>query len=326
MCEGVVVTLARVDAAPLRVAATSSRVFVVLVIVIAAGSLVGQLTWSSTALLAVAGLGVLAGVPHGGVDHVMAMRLAGRSAVVVVALYAAVAAVAWAVLQWGGPLALLVVIALSAVHFGLGELEVTTELTGWRPGGAVAAAIVIAGAGALLLPLARSGRQFSSVAAAVSPGLARLIGMAPVRTAVLVLWIVAALVAVAAALAARQPSCAVDVLLIGALGLFVPPLVAFAVWFGGWHSVRHCARMLGQEPGCAALLSRGETRAAWMRLARLAAPMSTAAVLAVLGLAWYTATASDPTAALAGVLRLLLALTVPHMVVVWWLDHQSVRR
>ena len=313
----------RMSRNPLASAAVASRLLITTVIVLL---VVHAVPLGSSSALVFAGLGFLAGVPHGGVDHLMAMRLADRSQITVVAVYAALTAVAWALLQWGGPVALLTIVALSAVHFGLGELDVTTELTGWRPGRPIAAAIVIAGAGALLLPLARSGQQFSSVAAAVSPGLARLIGMAPVRTAVLVVWIVAALVAVAAALAARQLSCAVDVLLIGALGLLVPPLVAFAVWFGGWHSVRHCARMLGEEPGCAALLSRGETRAAWMRLARLAAPMSTAAVLGVLALAWFTATAADPTAALAGVLRLLLALTVPHMVVVWWLDHQPVRR
>lgn len=305
---------------PLKAAAVLSRGLIAAVVVLFAPQ---AIPLGSSAALIVAGLGFLAGVPHGGVDHLMAMRLAGRSQITVVAVYAALAALVWAVLQWGGPVALLIVVTLSAVHFGLGELEVTGELTGWRPGRPVAVAIAIAGSGALLLPLARSGQQFSSVAAAVSPGLARLIGMAPVRNGILVLWIAAAVVAVAAALGARQPSCAVDVLLIGALGLFVPPLVAFAVWFGGWHSVRHCARMLGEEPGCAALLERGQTWAAWLRLARLAAPMSIAAVLGVLALAWFTATASDTTAALAGVLRLLLALTVPHMVVVWWLDRRG---
>lgn len=305
---------------PLRAAAIGSRMIVLGVVIAFAGHMIPL---GSSAALIVAAVGFLAGVPHGGMDHLMAMRLAGRSQFVVVAVYAAMAALTWAVLQWGGPAALLLVVMLSAAHFGLGELEVTAELTGWRPRLPVSAAIVIAGAGALLLPLARSGGQFDTVAAAVSPGLAQLIGMAPVRTAVLVVWIVAAVVAVAAALSAREPSCALDVLLIAGLGLLAPPLVAFAVWFGAWHSVRHCARMVGQEPGCAALLSQGQTRAAWMRLARLAAPMSAAAVVGVLALAWFTATASDTTAAVAGMLRLLLALTVPHMVVVWWLDRRS---
>ena len=310
---------------PLKSAAVISRVLVVVTVVLAAGHVVGMPALGSSAALVIAGLGIVAGIPHGGVDHLMAMRLAGRSQVVVVAVYAVLAALAWAVLQWGGPFALLLVVALSAVHFGLGELEVTSELTGWRPSVALRAAIVIAGSGALLLPLARSGRQFNSVATAVSPGLARLIAMESVRTGVLVLWITAAAVAVIASLRSRHGSCALDVILIGMLGLLVQPLVAFAVWFGGWHAVRHCARILGKEPGCAALLAVGDSRAAWRRLARLAAPMSFAALAGVLALVWFTATASDTTAALAGVLRLLLALTVPHMVVVWWLDRRGTK-
>ena len=304
---------------PLQAAARLSRILVLTAVILGVAQVIPP--GSSVALL-IAGIGFLAGVPHGGVDHLMAMRLAGRSQIPVVAVYAALAALAWAILQWGGPVALLLVVTLSAVHFGLGELEVTTELAGWLPAIPVRVAIVVAGSGALLLPLARSGQQFNSVATAVSPGLARLIAMEPVRTGVLVLWIAGALVAVIASLLAHRRWCAVDVILIGMLGLLVQPLVAFAVWFGGWHAVRHCARMLGEEPGCAALLERGDSRAAWKRLARLAAPMSLAALAGVLVLAWFTATASDPTAALAGVLRLLLALTVPHMVVVWWLDRR----
>ena len=125
---------------------------------------------------------------------------------------------------------------------------------------------------------------------------------------------------VTAALRAGRGCAALDVLLIGALGLLAPPLVAFAVWFGGWHAVRHCARLLTQEPGCAELLAQGASRAAWVRLARLAAPMSIAALSVVVGLGLVTVTAPDPAVVLAEVLRLLLALTVPHMVIVWWLD------
>ena len=305
---------------PLQAAAVVSRILVAAVVVLGVAHLIPI---GSSAAVLIAGAGFLAGVPHGGVDHLMAMRLAGRSQITVVAVYAALAALAWAVLQWGGPIALLLVVTLSAVHFGLGELEVTSELTGWHPSLPVKVAVVIAGSGALLLPLARSGQQFNSVATAVSPGLARLIAMEPVRTTVFVLWLAAAAVAIIASVTARHNSCALDVVLIGMLGLLVQPLVAFAVWFGGWHAVRHCARMLGEEPGCAALLAQGDSGAAWRRLARLAAPMSLAALAGVVALAWFTATASDTTAALAGVLRLLLALTVPHMVVVWWLDRRG---
>jgi len=312
---------AQVDA--LGVAADWSRWLVVGVVLIAGGQIIGLPALSSPAALVVAGLGFLAGLPHGGVDHLMAMRLAGRRIVPVVLAYAGLAAAAWALLRWGGPIALLAVVALSALHFGLGELVVTRELSGWRPSRITAAAIVVAGSGALLLPLARSGDQFSDVARAVSPGLAQVIGAAPVRTAVLLIWLAAATVAVVASLVAGRTGAALDIVLIGALGMLVQPLVAFAVWFGGWHALRHSARMLTEEPGCSALLAQGRPRAALRRLAGLAAPMSLAALAVILALAWFTLTAPEPATVLAEVLRLLLALTVPHMAVVWWLDRRS---
>jgi beta-carotene 15,15'-dioxygenase len=81
-----------------------------------------------------------------------------------------------ALMTWAGPIALVVVVTLSALHFGLGELEVSCRLTGWRPGCLTGAAIVVAGSGALVLPLARSVDQLSGVATAVSPDLALLLG------------------------------------------------------------------------------------------------------------------------------------------------------
>ena len=309
--------------APLQSAATWSRLLIAATAVIAGAHVLGLPALSSPMVMILAGAGLLAGLPHGGIDHLMAMRLAGRSMVPVVAVYAGLAAAAWAALQWGGPFALLAVVALSAVHFGLGELEFTSELTGWRPAAPVAAAVVVAGSGALLLPLARSGAEFNRVATAVSPGLARLIAFEPFRTGVLVVWLAAAAVAVTAALLAGLRSSAVDVVLIGLLGLTAPPLVAFAVWFGGWHAVRHCARMLTREPACAAELARGRVGAAWLALAKLAAPMSVAALVVVVALGVFAAAAPDPAAVLAEVLRLLLALTVPHMAIVWWLDQRG---
>lgn len=308
----------------MKTAATWSRALVAGTVLVAASHVAGLSSLSSPVMLIVAGLGFLAGVPHGGVDHLMAMRLAGgRPIGLVVAVYAALAATAWVVLRWGGPVALLVVITLSAVHFGVGELAVARELTGWRPSLFTSAALVVAGSGALLLPLARSGDQFRKVAAAVSPGLAQVIGAAPVRMGVLVLWLAAGAVAVTASLAGGHRSSALDIVLIGALGMLVQPLVAFAVWFGCWHAVRHCSRMLTQEPGCASLLAQGRRRAASLRLVRLAAPMSIAALTVVIALAWFTVNSDDPAAVLAEVLRLLLALTVPHMAVVWWLDRRG---
>lgn len=267
------------------------------------------------------GVGLLAGVPHGAVDHLLAVRMAGgRSLPLIAAVYAGLAALTWGLMQWAGTVTLLAVIALSAVHFGLGELEVSRQLTGWRSGRVTSAAVVIAGCGALLLPLARSGQQWQTVATAVSPELAAAIATPALHIGLLAVWTVAAVVAAVASVRAGHRGVAVDIALIGALGLVAPPLVAFAVWFGGWHSLRHAARVLTLEPGCAAMLAAGRRREAVQRLIRVAALPTLAVLSVVAAMVYFTASAPDPAAAMAETLRLLLALTVPHMAVVLWLD------
>ena len=309
---------------PIGVAARWSRWLIFVAVVMSAAHFAGLPAITGPVVLVVAGFGFLIGVPHGAADQIMAARLSGgRSMVVIGVVYAGVAALVWALLEWAGLVPLLVIVALSAVHFGLGELQVCRQLTGWEPPRLIAGAIAIAGCGALLLPLARSGAQLTSVATAISPGLAPLIAGRPLEMTLTGIWLAAAVVAVIASLWSGHSGVALDIVLVGALGLFAPPLVAFAVWFGCWHAIRHCARMLTVEPDCAALVSSGHNRAAVLRLIRLAAWPSIAALTTALALGWITMTASDPAVVVAEILRLLLALTVPHMVVVWWLDRAA---
>ena len=59
-------------------------------------------------------------------------------------------------------------------------------------------------------------------------------------------------------------------------------------------------------------------------VAGLAAWPSVAALsTTVVALGWITVVTPEPTALVAEALRVLLALTVPHMVVVLWLDRSS---
>ena len=212
------------------------------------GSGLGLATISAPVALIVAGLGFVAGVPHGAADHVIAAGLAGdRPMVLVAAVYAGVAVCAWALLRWADPTALIVAVALGALHFGLGELEVVRRLCHWRPGPGMAAAIVVASCGALLLPLARCGDQLSAVATTISPDLATVIGRTPVQQGLVAVWLLAALVAIVGSLRSGHPAVALDVVIVGAVGMLAPPLVAFAVWFGGWHALRHCGRLLTQS-------------------------------------------------------------------------------
>lgn len=275
-------------------------------------------------VLVLVAAGLLAGMPHGAVDHRVAARLTGWPTPVVGLAYAGAAALTWVLLVEVGAVVLLPVLALSLLHFALGELEVVRETTTWRPSRVAAAAFGLAGTGALVLPLARAGAQLSGVASAVSPALGPLLAAPTSRVALAALWVVAATVAGTSAVRAGQRGVLVDLVLVGALGLLAPPLVAFAVWFGGWHALRHSARLLTVDQPAAGLVAAGRPREAVRALARAALWPSLAAVLVLAGLLALTLTAADPVAAVGGTLLVLLALTVPHMVVVLWLDRRHV--
>lgn len=275
------------------------------------------------AVLALAAAGLLAGLPHGSIDHLVAARLTRLPTAVVAAAYALAAATAWVLMVWLGTAAIVVVLGVSVAHFAAGEVEVVRETTGWRPSRPVLVALGVAGTGALLLPLARSGPLVSQVARGVSPQLATLIGSPGVRVALVVLWLVAAAVAGLAAVRDHQSSVLLDLALVGALGALAPPLLAFALWFGGWHGLRHCARLLGEDERCAALVRRGRAGEAVRELARLAAWPTLAATATLALLVTVTATAPDVTRATSSTLLVLLALTVPHVLVVGWCDRRG---
>ncbi len=274
-------------------------------------------------VLVLVAVGLLAGLPHGSVDHRLAAGLTGRPALVVAAGYAAVAVLTWVLLATTGLVALVPVLALSLVHFALGELEVLRATTGWQPSPAAAIAAAVAGTGALLLPLARSDGQMVAVAVSISPHLGTLLSAEPSRIALVAVWVAAAAGAAVPALRAGRPAVVVDIVLIGALGALAPPLVAFAVWFGGWHALRHCTRLLTVDGPSAALIAGGQTRRAVAALARAAAGPTLAAVLVLVGLVLVAAKATAPTDAVGTALLVLLALTVPHMLVVMAIDGRN---
>jgi Brp/Blh family beta-carotene 15,15'-monooxygenase len=174
------------------------------------------------------------------------------------------------------------------------------------------------GAVVLLVPLARAagtaaGRQ---VLDALVPGASAALPPA-VPTAVLVTG-TAAGVALAAGLLARGRRLeAAELGVLLAVALVVPPLAAFGVYFGCWHSLRHVARVVAEDPANAGELAAGRLARPLGRFAAAAA-LPTLAVLVVLGLLW--AAADGWRGFVATDVPLLAALTLPHVLVVGWLD------
>ncbi|SDU83596.1 beta-carotene 15,15'-monooxygenase, Brp/Blh family [Microlunatus sagamiharensis] len=303
----------------LRRATSASRLMaaaLVAVGLLAPGGLAGH----QTPLLVA---GFVLGLPHGAVDHLLPVRHAWvrrglRPMLVVLAAYVGVALLAYAGLRLAGPVVLPVLLVVSVLHFGAGDLEVTGA--GRGRGGAVRL-LLAAGRGApvvagpLLAWPAATGSALAVVGLGAAPGTA---------AATVAGWVLLGLALAAAGLALHdgRPGDALDVALLVALFVLVPPLAAFGVYFGAWHGLRHTARLLADDPANADDLDAGRLLAPLGRFVRAAALPSVVA----LGTAGALVALAGSDASLAApVFDLLLALTVPHVAVVALLDRDDHR-
>jgi Brp/Blh family beta-carotene 15,15'-monooxygenase len=269
---------------------------------------------------AIAAVGILAGVPHGAVDHLIpwwttarptSRRHPGRAAAMAafLVLYAATAATVLAVLLLAPAPALTVLLLLAASHFGRGEVVAWAARAG-RP--------VPTFSGDLLSAAAHGGVVVGTLLwahpSATGPVLRELspqLAAWALRSRTPGLLIVAGLVLFALvnlSLHARMRD-AVDLVVLGAAFVCAPPLVAFGCYFGGWHAIRHADRLLDLARG------RGTRRAAYRRLGAAAILPTGVALLTAAALWWERSTIG-----LGAVIAVLLALTVPHTGVIAALD------
>lgn len=248
---------------------------------------------------------LLVGLPHGAVDLLRPevisptatprqRRRAGWAYVGT----AAAAALAWVL----APLpVLLVLLVLAAVHFGTAD-DVSARWTGWsRPRLLTWVRVTALGGAAVAVPLGVHGDAVHQVLGALSGGQADLVRA--VMRAASGVALVAAAVTVADATAHRRWAAAAEPVALVALFVLVTPLVAFAVYFGLWHSWRQVVRMVAADASREATTVRRAVTA----LLRTAAP-PTAVTVAVLALAVSTTGSALLPIALVAV----LCLTVPH--------------
>jgi beta-carotene 15,15'-dioxygenase len=270
--------------------------------------------------------GFLVGLPHGAVDHLVPgwvglTRGGPRTMVAILAAYLAAAVGAWTALTLAGPVAVLALLALSVLHFGLGDVMADPAVAPGLRGSSAAAAVLARGGAVVVLPVARWPAQTDRVLGALDPRVPALLGPGT-RAALLGVLLGCALVAVVDALRRRRNRDAAEIAVLLALFAVVPPIAAFGVYFGGWHALRHTARLLAADPANADDLAAGHWRRPLGRFARAAAAPTAAVLTALAGLLLLAARPG----LLVPVLTVLLALTVPHVVVVAVLDHAALRR
>lgn len=277
--------------------------------------------------------GFLVGLPHGAMDHLAPfwsgrLRHGRRALGLVLAGYLVVAVLTWVLLRLTGPAALPVLLILSVVHFGTGDVmaepdRLRSAVQDWPSCSralTVGAEVVARGAPVVVGPLLAWPAQTDRALAAVSVGF-----HAPPSA---LRWGLAGLVWGCALLTAlvglrrRRVRPAAEVALLNDLFLLAPPLVAFGVYFGGWHGLRHTARLLSTDPRNRDDLRRGTLSVPLLRFLRSATVPTLTALAGVTGLLLL---AQQQEGYLGPVFTGLFALTIPHLVVVALMDADTLQ-
>lgn len=254
---------------------------------------------SGTAALVIGIAAVAVGMPHGALDVVVGPRaMPQRGFFAIYGALALATVMVWLVLPMAS---LLVFLAASWFHFGSGDavqhrvLGDARTLLGLATAGCAIGLPLVAHTETVTpllsdLLLARGTLQTDDV---------RMFGLA-----IVVPTVAAGLVAVAAAMRARQVDAVAELIAIAVTGAVVHPLVSFAIYFVLWHAPRH-------------VMSLDIDAAAWKPT-----------IVATLGTLWlggFLWLAVEPSAVQATrvVFIGLAALTVPHLLVT---EAERVRR
>ena len=269
----------------------------------------------------VAVIALAIGIPHGALDHLVTLPKAQPIKMAIfIAIYVAVAIIAVIAILKFNVIGFILVLFMSAVHFGIGDAAFiseidrrsnsTTKLNRWFY-------IPAAGFTPVFIPLVNSAstRALESVNPALIDwhqgwDLEIINGVTAFTTVSIVVMIIG-----------KRIREGIDLALLLALALVAPPLIAFAIYFGCWHAMRHTARLTLSLPKSIENLNQGLARKAFMSavIPGLPALVGTFVVAAVMALSGQDF--SDEFFWMA--LVVVWALTVPHMVVTAKLDRAA---
>jgi Brp/Blh family beta-carotene 15,15'-monooxygenase len=113
-----------------------------------------------------------------------------------------------------------------------------------------------------------------------------------------------------------------DLVLLAGLAIIAPPLVAFAVYFGFWHAMRHTSRLTLILPKAIKEAERNNPKASFIAVVVPGLPALLGAVLVALAIALIDGENID-VSYLWYLLVLVWALTVPHMIVTSKIDQKA---
>jgi Brp/Blh family beta-carotene 15,15'-monooxygenase len=261
------------------------------------------------------------GIPHGALDHLVTLpKSKPKVMALFITIYVLVAIVAVIAILEFNVFGFIFVLLMSATHFGIGDAAYINEMD--RRGGRKKALprtiyAIAAGATPVMIPLVNSAS--TDALAQVNPALIDwhqgfdqeiLYGVSGF-----------ALIAIVTLFMSHRKRESLDIALLLALALIAPPLIAFAVYFGCWHAMRHTARLTLSLETSQRAYGEGNLRKVFLSAVLPGTPALVgtfliAGVLALLGNEF-----NDDFFWMA--LVVVWALTVPHMAVTAKLDRSA---
>ena len=270
-------------------------------------------------IIAVVALAI--GIPHGALDHLVTLPKAQpKKMALFIVVYVAVAIVAVVGILKFNTVGFILVLFMSAIHFGIGDAAFINEIDKRTDSASKLNRffyIPAAGFTPVFIPLVNSAS--TEALASVNPA---LINWHRGFDSEILLAITAfTILAIGVLLIGKRYREVVDLTLLLLLAHLAPPLIAFAVYFGCWHAMRHTARLTLSLPRSIENLTQGMLSKSFSNavIPGLPALIGTFVVAALLALSGRDFTDEFFWMALV----VVWALTVPHMAVTAKLDRAA---
>jgi len=277
-----------------------------------------DITWQ----VVVALIALAVGIPHGALDHLVTLpRTSAAKMAVFILIYVAVAIAAVVALLTWNVIGFIGVVVMSAVHFGIGDAAFISEIdrrtVDQKP---FQKYLYAAAAGTLPVVIPLVSEKSNSALEKVNP---QLLDWHQGLNNDLMLWtMVLTAIVLLRLVQKRRDGEALDLVLLYLLADTAPPLVAFAVYFGCWHALRHTARLTLTLPSSQAAFAEGNINRAFIKAVLPGTPALIGTFIVAAAIVIFRGDSLDDQF-LWVTLVVVWALTVPHMAVTARLDRKA---
>ena len=291
-----------------------SRAVAAIAVLLFVGLQIANIEISIGTQVAVAVIALAIGIPHGAIDHLITIpRDSTRKFVAFIAIYTLIAIIAaLAIAQWN-LIGFQLVLLMSALHFGFGdsayanETQAAAEKNGYSSL-VLSSYAIPAGFLPVVLPL--TDKRTLDVLQELNPTLINWAGSFTqvLRTSTLIIAALSILLLVVT----KNYTLGLDLVLLLALSFFAPPLVAFAVYFGLWHAIRHTARLVPKLPSAMQRVASGNPLASFF--AAVIPGLYAIIGVFLLGIFFVARGTTELSSDFLWIILVIIwALTVPHM-------------